>query len=68
MPSLLNCYQDDAYYAGLDADRLRADNKRLRAALQSLLTDPPTTLDEPDTDAEVVIKMREIARAALASA
>jgi hypothetical protein len=38
---------------------------RLRAALQSLTTDPPPTLDEPDTDAEVVIKMREIARRAL---
>jgi len=37
----------------------------LRAALESLTKDPPPTLDEPDTDAEVVIKMRAIAREAL---
>jgi hypothetical protein len=49
---------------GLLADA-KADNARLRAALQSLTHDPPATLDEPDTDAEVVIKMREIARRAL---
>jgi uncharacterized protein involved in exopolysaccharide biosynthesis len=35
-----------------------AEIERLRAALQSLTHDPPATLDEPDTDAEVVIKMR----------
>jgi hypothetical protein len=54
----------------MDCLRRRKDAKiaRLRAALQSLTTDPPATLDEPDTDAEVVIKMREIVRAALASA
>jgi hypothetical protein len=35
------------------------------AALQSLTKDPPSTLDEPDEDWEVVVKMRRIARAAL---
>jgi hypothetical protein len=52
-----------------DADdekaKLRAEIERLRAVLQSLTTDPPATLDEPDTDAEVIIKMRETARRAL---
>lgn len=38
---------------------------RLRGVLESLTKDPPPTLDEPDTGAEVVIKMREIAREAL---
>ena len=37
----------------------------LRKALEQMLVDPPSTLDEPDTDAEVIMKMREIARAAL---
>jgi hypothetical protein len=32
-----------------------------------MLVDPPATLDEPDTDAEVIIKMRAIARDALAA-
>jgi hypothetical protein len=40
--------------------------ERLRATLESLTKDPPPTLDEPDTDAEVIIKMRQIARDALA--
>jgi hypothetical protein len=35
-------------------------------ALEAMLVDPPATLDEPDTDAEVIIKMRAIARDALA--
>lgn len=40
--------------------------ERLRAVLQSLTHDPPASLArEPDTDAEVIIKMRAIARAAL---
>jgi hypothetical protein len=40
--------------------------ERLRAALQSLTHDPPQSLArEPDTDCEVVLKMREIARRAL---
>jgi protein subunit release factor A len=39
-----------------------AEIERLRAALESLLVDPPAT---PDTDAEVIVKMREIAREAL---
>jgi len=40
--------------------------ERLRATLESLTKDPPSTLArEPDTDDEVIIKMRAIARAAL---
>lgn len=39
--------------------------ERLRAALESLTEDPPSTLDEPDEDWEVIVKMRAIARAAL---
>ena len=40
--------------------------ERLRAALENLTEDPPATLArEPDTDDEVIIKMRAIARAAL---
>ncbi len=38
---------------------------RLREALESLTEDPPATLDEPDPDWEVIIKMRNIAREAL---
>jgi hypothetical protein len=38
---------------------------RLRRALESLTKDPPATLDEPDEDWEVVVKMRAIAQAAL---
>lgn len=43
-----------------------AKAERLRAALESLTKDPPATLDEPDEDWEVIIKMRAIARSALA--
>jgi len=51
-----------------DRDKLLAEIERLRAALQSLTKDPPPSLArEPDTDAEVIIKMREIARRALTS-
>ena len=40
--------------------------ERLRAALESLTKDPPATFArEPDDDAEVIIKMRAIARDAL---
>jgi len=40
--------------------------ERLRTALESLTKDPPATFPrEPDTDDEVIIKMRAIARAAL---
>jgi hypothetical protein len=46
-------------------DALIDEIERLQAALQSLTKDPPAILDEPDTDAEVIIKMREIARRAL---
>jgi hypothetical protein len=44
---------------------LAAEVNRLRIALESLTTDPPPTLDEPDEDWEVVVKMRAIAQAAL---
>lgn len=44
---------------------LKAENERLRAVLESLTKDPPATLDEPDTDAEVIKKMRAIARRGL---
>ena len=43
----------------------RAEIRRLRAALLSLLNDPPPTLDEPDTDGEVIMKLRRLIRAAL---
>jgi hypothetical protein len=49
-----------------EIDALKADIARLRAALESLTKDPPATLDEPDEDWEVVVKMRAIAREALA--
>lgn len=39
--------------------------ERLTAALESMIVDPPATLDEPDRDAEVIFKMRAIAAAAL---
>lgn len=56
--------------ASVQNDRLieaYIENNRLRAALESLTKDPPATLSrEPDTDCEVVLKMRAIARAALA--
>lgn len=49
--------------------RIREDAQEpLIKALEAMLTDPPTTLDEPDANAEVIIKMRAIARAALAAA
>lgn len=51
-----------------DADRHYAADEieRLRAVLESLTKDPPATLArEPDTDAEVIIKMRAIAAAAI---
>jgi hypothetical protein len=44
---------------------LAAEVNRLRIALESLTKDPPPTLDEPDEDWEVVVKMRAIAQAAL---
>jgi hypothetical protein len=61
----------ETYNAGWEMGRKQglreaaAEIERLRAALQSLTHDPPATLDEPDTEAEVIIKMRAIARAAL---
>lgn len=47
--------------------RLTTERDGLRRALESLTEDPPPTLDEPDADWEVIVKMRAIARAALAS-
>lgn len=45
---------------------LLQENERLTGVLESLTKDPPPTLSrEPDTDCEVVLKMRAIARAAL---
>ena len=37
----------------------------LEAALRTLLKEPPSILDDPDTDAQIVIRMRKIARTAL---
>jgi hypothetical protein len=55
------CRGADTRIMGEAADTI----DRLRAVLESLTKDPPPTLDEPDTDAEVIIKMRQIAREAL---
>lgn len=49
----------------LRAVSFRARLARARKALEEMLVDPPATLDEPDSDAEVIEKMRAIARAAL---
>ena len=49
------------------AERAFTQRDILMKALESLLVDPPATLDEPDTDCEVIVKMRAIARDALAS-
>lgn len=46
-------------------ERLRRRIDTLEGMLGEMNVDPPATLDEPDTDAEVIIKMREIARRAL---
>jgi hypothetical protein len=48
-----------------DVDSLRAQLASARKALEKMLVDPPSTLDEPDQDFEVIVKMREIAKAAL---
>ena len=44
---------------------LEARIDALEAALRNLLKEPPSILDDPDTDAQIVIRMRKIARAAL---
>ena len=54
----------DALCAKIIDQRDRID--ALEAALRSLLKEPPSILDDPDTDAQIVIRMRKIASAALA--
>jgi hypothetical protein len=51
----------------LAAERGRCETEieRLRAALENITKDPPATLNEPDSNVEVIVKMRAIARAAL---
>lgn len=58
---------DERDVVRLDIDELIAERDGLKKALESLLTDPPADLDEPDEDWRVIVKMREIARAALAT-
>ena len=58
-------HDDYVIRANANVCELNREIERLRAALQSLTKDPPATLDEPDTDDEVIIKMRAIARDAL---
>ena len=36
MPSLLNTYQDQNYYDGMEIIKLRRENERLREALQAV--------------------------------
>lgn len=46
-------------------EELEAEIDRLRAALKKIAgPDPESTLDEPDLDFEVVVKLRAIASAA----
>ena len=47
------------------ADRIEA-LEALEAALRNLLREPPSILDDPDTDAQIARRMHKIARAALA--
>jgi hypothetical protein len=56
----------DMELAEQESEDMAAEIERLRTVLASLLEDPPYTLDEPDTDAEVIQKMRSIVRDALA--
>jgi hypothetical protein len=58
-------HEDYVIHANANVCSFDREIERLRAALESLLKDPPPTLDEPDTDAEVIVKMRAIAREAL---
>ncbi len=48
-----------------EIEPLKERNTKLVAALEAMLDDPCSTLDEPDTDFEVIMKMRKIAREAL---
>lgn len=61
--------QDAAVQAyGLCPLCLASDVDRLRTALKKIAgPDPESTLDEPDLDCEVVVKLRAIARAALSN-
>jgi hypothetical protein len=54
-----------AEFFPVDMEAAADEIERLRAALESLTEDPPATLDGPDADWEVIIKMRNIAREAL---
>lgn len=44
------------------ARRFKAAWEKAEGVLRQMLVDPPSTLDEPDTDAEVLVKLREIVR------
>lgn len=60
--------QHVGFYSTWDAQLMQdaADRiEELETALREIVIDPPSTLDEPDQDCEVIRKMREIARAAL---
>lgn len=46
--------------------KARNAHDALVKALQAMLVDPPSSLDEPDSDAEVIRKLRAIASDALA--
>jgi hypothetical protein len=53
---------------GFLQERIAKKNARieaLEAALREIL-DPPSTLDEPERDIDLILQMRAIARAALA--
>ena len=57
----------DAYAEAMLREAARAAIDAVRDVLEWLLEDPPATLNEPDADAEVIIKMRAIVRAALST-
>jgi hypothetical protein len=42
-----------------EIERQRIHLDKAHATLRRILVDPPATLDEPDTDAEVIIKLRD---------
>ncbi len=55
------------YFVLKEPDQAADEIERLREALESILEDPPATLDEPDEDHEVIAKMRAIALRALSA-